>query len=94
MEGGRPECRNTYELPALNSCYCIGSHSDVIRSMHCSYSPFKYPQQISNKRAKVAIAIIWINVLFLSLIPVSGVRMESFLLAYSVTLILLYHQLF
>ena len=45
--------------------------------------PFQYPQKITNKRAKVAIAIIWINALVMCVLPIADVKRENFLLAYS-----------
>ena len=45
--------------------------------------PFQYPQKINNKRAKVAIAIIWINALVMCVLPIADVKKEKFLLAYS-----------
>lgn len=44
--------------------------------------PFQYPQKINNTRAKVAIAIIWINALVMCVLPLADVRRENFLLAY------------
>jgi len=44
--------------------------------------PFQYPQKINNKRAKVAIAIIWINALVMCVLPIADVKRENFLLAY------------
>jgi len=45
--------------------------------------PFQYPQRINNRRAKVAIAIIWVNALVLCVLPIADVKRENFLLAYS-----------
>jgi len=45
--------------------------------------PFQYPQKINNSRAKVAIAIIWINALIMCVLPIADVKRENFLLAYS-----------
>ncbi|XP_020609933.1 trace amine-associated receptor 6-like [Orbicella faveolata] len=44
--------------------------------------PFQYPQKINNTRAKVAIAIIWINALVMCVLPIADVKRENFLLAY------------
>ena len=44
--------------------------------------PFQYPLKINNKRAKVAIAIIWINALVMCVLPIADVKRENFLLAY------------
>ncbi|KAL9973054.1 hypothetical protein ACROYT_G019462 [Oculina patagonica] len=44
--------------------------------------PFQYPQKITNKRAKVAIAVIWINALVMCVLPIVDVKRENFLLAY------------
>ena len=44
--------------------------------------PFQYPQKINNTRAKVAIAIIWINALVMCVLPLADVKRENFLLAY------------
>ena len=44
--------------------------------------PFEYSQKITNTTAKMAIAIIWINALVMSILPVSDVKRENFLLAY------------
>ena len=44
--------------------------------------PFQYPQKITIKRAKIAIAVIWVNALVMSVLPVSDVKQENFLLAY------------
>ena len=44
--------------------------------------PFQYPQKITNTRAKVSIFVIWMNALVLSVLPVSDVKRENFLLAY------------
>ena len=80
-------------LPTVNiTQYFLGAVSilaAVLTLIAMSYdryiaviTPFKYPQKITNARAKVAIAVIWINALFLSVLPASGVRMKHFLLAY------------
>ena len=44
--------------------------------------PFQYPQKITNRRAKIAIAVIWINALIMCVLPVVDVKRENFLLAY------------
>ena len=44
--------------------------------------PFQYPHKITNKKAKIAIAIIWINGLIMSVLPIADVKRENFLLAY------------
>lgn len=44
--------------------------------------PLQYPQKINNTRAKVAIAIIWINALVMCVLPLADVKRENFLLAY------------
>ena len=44
--------------------------------------PFQYPQKINNTRAKVAVAIIWINALVMCVLPLADVKRENFLLAY------------
>lgn len=44
--------------------------------------PFQHPQKINNKRAKVAIVIIWINALVMCVLPIADVKRENFLLAY------------
>ena len=45
--------------------------------------PFQYPLKINNTRAKIAIAIIWVNALVLCVLPIADVKRENFLLAYS-----------
>ena len=45
-------------------------------------NPFQYPQKITNRRAKIAIAVIWINALVMCVLPVVDVKRENFLLAY------------
>ena len=44
--------------------------------------PFQYPQKITNKKVKIAIAITWINGLILSVLPIADVKRRNFLLAY------------
>ena len=44
--------------------------------------PLEYPRKISNRRAKIGIAVIWINALVLSVLPVSGLPSELFSLIY------------
>ena len=44
--------------------------------------PFQYPHKITNKKAKIAIAVIWINGLIMSVLPIADVKRENFLLAY------------
>ncbi|XP_078371408.1 trace amine-associated receptor 365-like [Oculina patagonica] len=44
--------------------------------------PFQYPRKITNRRAKVAIAVIWINALVMCVLPIVDVKRENFLLAY------------
>lgn len=44
--------------------------------------PFQYLQKINNTRAKVAIAIIWINALVMCVLPLADVKRENFLLTY------------
>ena len=44
--------------------------------------PFQYPQKITNRRAKIAIAVIWINALIMCVLPIVDVKRENFLLAY------------
>ena len=44
--------------------------------------PFQYPNKITNKKAKIAIAVIWINGLIMSVLPIADVKRENFLLAY------------
>lgn len=81
------------DLPVLNMTqYFIGAVSILVAVstlLAMSYDryiaiikPFEYPQKITNLNTKVAIAIIWINALFMSILPVSDVKRENFLLAY------------
>ena len=44
--------------------------------------PFQYPQKITIFKAKTSIAVIWINALVMSVLPISDVKQENFLLAY------------
>ena len=44
--------------------------------------PFQYPHKITNKKAKIAIAVILINGLIMSVLPIADVKRENFLLAY------------
>lgn len=44
--------------------------------------PFQYPQKVTISKAKISIAVIWINALVMSVLPVSDVKQENFLLAY------------
>jgi len=45
--------------------------------------PLQYPHKISNSRAKIGIAVIWVNALFMSVLPVSGLPLALFSLVYS-----------
>ena len=74
------------------SQYLIGALSilaAVLTLMAMSYerytaviTPLEYPQKITNTRVKVAIAIIWINALVLSVLPISGLGTALFQLIY------------
>ena len=44
--------------------------------------PFQYPHKITNKKAKIAIAVTWINGLIMSVLPIADVKRKNFLLAY------------
>ncbi|XP_022787501.1 trace amine-associated receptor 6-like [Stylophora pistillata] len=44
--------------------------------------PFQYPRKITNKKAKIATAVTWINGLIMSVLPIADVKREKFLLAY------------
>ena len=44
--------------------------------------PFEYPLKVTNTRAKIFIFGIWTSALVFSVLPVSDVRRETFLLAY------------
>ncbi|KAJ7371196.1 hypothetical protein OS493_027306 [Desmophyllum pertusum] len=80
-------------LPILNmSQYFMGAVSILVAVstlLAMSYDryiaiikPFEHPQKITNARAKVAISVIWINALVMSVLPVSAVKKQTFLLAY------------
>ena len=64
--------------------------------------PFHYRQRITNKRAKTSITVIWVNAIVMSLLPLSDVKRENFLLAYcyshffipSVVLLAVYFKIF
>ncbi|XP_078371152.1 trace amine-associated receptor 6-like [Oculina patagonica] len=81
------------DLPVLNmSQYFIGAVSILVAVstlLAMSYDryiaiikPFEYPQKITITKAKIAIAMIWLNALVLSILPISDVKKENFLLAY------------
>ncbi|KAL9973034.1 hypothetical protein ACROYT_G019441 [Oculina patagonica] len=80
-------------LSILNiSQYFIGALSilaAVLTLMAMSYEryiavikPLEYPQKITITRAKIAIAVIWINAVIMSVLPASGLKVEFFLLVY------------
>lgn len=81
------------DVPVLNIAgYFIGAVSilaAVSTLMAMSYEryvaiikPFRYPQAITTKRVKVAMAGIWVNAFVMCILPLSSVKQEIFLFTY------------
>lgn len=87
------EYQGLQELLLLNTIqYVIGGSAMFVvvctlMAMSCDRfvavsDPFNYSTRVTVRRAKFGIAVIWINALFLTVLPIAGVKKLNFLFAY------------